>query len=92
MRTLTFIEWVRTRPCSVCNVGGADPDHYPNRSIGGTDDRVWPLCREHHSERHAIGMKSFQAKYEVDASLVIDDLRATYGDLGYQYLPWDEEE
>jgi len=36
----------------------SDPDHVTSRGAGGSDvaENVWPLCREHHVERHAKGI------------------------------------
>jgi hypothetical protein len=39
---------------------------------------VWPLCRIHHTERHMIGIRTFERKYGVQVDLVIDELWAQY--------------
>lgn len=75
---LTFIDFVRGQRCAVCNTSPVDPDHHPTRGAGGTDDRVWPLCRIHHTERHMIGIKTFERKYGVQVDLVIDELWVQY--------------
>jgi len=57
------------RKCIVCGKEGADLHHHdPVGSAGyksdtGTNHRVAPLCRYHHSEWHAIGPVKFKAKY-----------------------------
>lgn len=76
---MSFINFVRKQRCAVCGVAPVDPDHWPERARGGTDDRVWPLCRKHHTERHAIGMPRFERKYGVSANECIGTLHERYG-------------
>lgn len=74
----TFIDFIRRQRCEVCGIAPSDPDHWPNKSQGGTDDRVWPLCRKHHTERHNIGMRPFMHKYEVDPIQAMARLRERF--------------
>lgn len=70
---------MKKRPCTVCGCGPSDPDHRPTRgSRGGDHDLVWPLCREHHTEAHQVGIKSFERKYSISASYEIDRLWVEY--------------
>lgn len=49
-------------PCSVCmRPGPSDPDHYQTKGAGGGDtlDNLISLCRECHTARHKLGVKSF---------------------------------
>lgn len=60
-----FLNFIKTLPCLVCRAVPSDPDHITTRGAGGGDypENVWPLCRAHHNERHAIGIKSLVEKY-----------------------------
>lgn len=59
------IDYVRSLPCRVCGDLPSEPDHIKTRGAGGGDDidNLQPLCREHHQERHTIGIKTFMNKY-----------------------------
>lgn len=57
---------VRLQPCAACKrPGPSDPNHVRTRGAGGGDtaDNVMPLCREHHTEWHAMGARTTAAKY-----------------------------
>lgn len=61
-----FLDFVKTLPCIACaRRPPSDPDHITTRGAGGQDVavNVWPLCREHHVERHAQGLKHMIDKY-----------------------------
>lgn len=53
------------KPCVVCARVPSDPDHIRTRGAGGHDSEanLWPLCRIHHVERHAIGLTLFCKRY-----------------------------
>ena len=60
---------LRKKKCAICGKQ-ADLHHWDSvASIGGYDKdnglktRFMPLCREHHTEFHNIGIKEFQKKY-----------------------------
>jgi hypothetical protein len=54
-----------------------EPDHYLTRgSREGHDEHTWPLCWKHHSERHAIPLAEFEAKYGISAVEVAARLAA----------------
>lgn len=62
------LELVRQMPCKACGKPPPnDPDHIKTRGAGGTDDlsNLQALCRIHHIERHTIGIKTFQKKYNL---------------------------
>lgn len=73
-----FLDFIRRSPCLICRSGtyheeiGAwicDPAHVQTKgSVGTTGDvgNIVPLCRQHHSEQHSIGIKTFQTKYKID--------------------------
>lgn len=60
------LDFIRGLNCSVCLIVGVDPHHVKTRGAGGKDtlDNLMPLCREHHTEIHKIGKKTFFKKYE----------------------------
>lgn len=60
-----LLDFVKTLPCICCLKIPSDPDHVTTRGAGGGDtaDNVWPLCREHHNERHNKGLSHMVNKY-----------------------------
>lgn len=64
-----LLDDVRSLPCIACEPGEqrsqTDPDHLTTRGAGGgdTDVNCWPLCRDHHRERHAKGLRHMFTKY-----------------------------
>lgn len=52
--------------CLVCGVPSCDPAHIKTKGSGGRDEEnnLMPLCREHHSQQHLIGISTFSEKYE----------------------------
>lgn len=69
MRKHPFVVFVRKLPCAVDPTGHqttpTEFDHYPTIGAAGLHTHGWPLCTEHHVERHAIGVPAFEAKYGV---------------------------
>ena len=64
--------------CSIC---GKPTDLHPIDHVGSGRDReeiihegmeVLPLCREHHTEVHAIGQLTFNEKYHISGGIVLD--------------------
>ncbi|ATE84866.1 hypothetical protein vBOeSunk162_38 [Oenococcus phage vB_OeS_unk162] len=49
-------DWDHIKHFSLGSMGGRQ--HYFNK-----DDVIIPLCREHHSERHNLGLTAFERKY-----------------------------
>lgn len=50
--------------CLVCDRKGVDLHHIKTRKSGGSDGshNIMPLCREHHTEVHQIGLFKFSQK------------------------------
>lgn len=65
VRNQDLLDFVKTLPCIVCRTVPSDPDHVTTRGAGGGDEavNVWPLCREHHNERHNQGLPHMIRKY-----------------------------
>ena len=69
------------RNCVLCGKSGADLAHHYAIGRGANrkkmqhyDYEVLALCREHHSEQHNIGVKSFDEKYILqDSWIKVDD-------------------
>lgn len=68
-RDRAYLNWVSTLKCLACGKPAIlgepnDPDHInaPMQGIKAgkaPDSQVLPLCRKCHTERHAVGVKSF---------------------------------
>jgi hypothetical protein len=64
--------FVRSFACAVSTIGVAHSvfdkhaAHIKSRGAGGSSKHLIPLCGKHHAEQHAIGIKSFAAKYGLD--------------------------
>lgn len=65
------------RNCVICGESGADLAHHYAIGRGANrkkmqhyDYEVLALCREHHSEQHNIGVKSFDEKYILQDSWI----------------------
>src|SRR5689334_12924934 len=77
-RNPEYRAWLRTQPCIACLRDPApgfrkgssqiEAAHTANNGMSskGTDSSCVPLCRSHHTESHRIGVKQFQAKFEMD--------------------------
>lgn len=65
---LIFLQSIREKPCLVCGKRPSDPDHMSSVGAGGDDDQnnVWPLCRQHHRERHDLGIETFISKHHLE--------------------------
>lgn len=61
-----LLEHVRDQPCLVCKIKGVDVHHVKSKGAYGDDveNNVVPLCREHHTEVHKIGLNRFSEKYK----------------------------
>lgn len=78
----SFLYWSTVnRNCVICGKPHSDLAHYEtvgrgmNRNkINHYDKHVLALCRRHHNEQHAIGVKSFDDKYHLHNSWIkVDD-------------------
>ena len=58
--------------CLVCRRTPCDPHHVKSKKSGGDDVRqnLMPLCREHHTEIHKIGLSTFSEKYKLGKWLI----------------------
>lgn len=82
-RDKSFLYWSTVnRNCVICGKPHADLAHYEavgrgmNRNkMNHYDKHVLALCREHHNEQHAIGVKSFDDKYHLHDSWIKVDER-----------------
>jgi hypothetical protein len=61
MTVSTFITCPNTQADDMCHA-----HHEPPRSCGGKDADTVPLCAAHHHERHSIGVRSFEAKHNIN--------------------------
>ena len=61
----SLLNEIKLLACVCCGSMPCDPDHILSRGAGGDDSQsnVWPLCRNHHHERHFIGLRRLAAKY-----------------------------
>ena len=57
----------------VCFASSPDPDHLEAIGMGGNRKKpsqkhysAGPLCRLHHTERHALGIPRFEDKYKIN--------------------------
>ena len=73
--TKSYITYIKSLPCLVCGHSPVDPDHLSHRGSAGKGSTITntildytcvPLCRIHHTERHAYGFKKFQEKYRIN--------------------------
>lgn len=72
---------IRHRRCAICLAEHADIDHVTtvgmgrNRNtINHTGMYIEPLCRVHHTIRHAMGIKSFMQRYHLKPIKVTPEL------------------
>ena len=70
------------RNCVICGVPSSDLAHYESVGRGMNrnkmnhyDKHILALCRKHHNEQHAIGVKSFDDKYHLHNSWIKVDER-----------------
>lgn len=52
----SYIKYVKSEPCCVCEKSPVDPAHFPRTKGAGADEwKVLPLCRVCHSQQHDGG-------------------------------------
>jgi len=74
-----YLDFIRRRPCCVCQYDrGCDPHHLKTRATGGSDYTVIPLCRFHHTQIHTWGLSKFEDRNLIDLSTIRDDLLKRY--------------
>ena len=66
------------KKCAVCGKP-ADLHHIDHVGTGRDRDEIihegmeaMPLCREHYTEAHTIGQKTFEDKYHFDGGIILD--------------------
>ena len=71
--SLKYLDYIRGCYCLICFSESPDPDHLEAIGMGGNRKKPTlkhytciPLCRLHHTERHAIGIPRFEAKYKIN--------------------------
>lgn len=62
----TYREYIKSLPCCITGQSDVDPHHVKSVGSGGSDLTMIPLAHELHQECHSIGLKTFQAKYNID--------------------------
>lgn len=70
--TRVLFLFLKHRQCYVCGKSNADVEHADpvgmgrdRKTIDHSNHRFMALCREHHSERHQIGLLTFMDKYHL---------------------------
>jgi hypothetical protein len=72
INTKDYIKFVKSHHCLICGKSPVDPDHLEHLGMGGAnkngikDFSCINLCRVHHRERHDLGTKRFEEKYNVN--------------------------
>ena len=76
-----FMNYVSTLGCLVCGLPNPDCDHLNAVGMGGNRDKfLWedfsviPLCRKHHTERHA-NMKKFEETNRINCWKELDKIK-----------------
>ena len=78
-RDAAYLVWVRAQPCLVCGRYGCDPHHEPPRSTRGWHDHATvPLCRTHHTLRHALGYPRFTERTGIALRVAALEMRGRY--------------
>ena len=70
-RNKELASFFRSMRCMLCNKQ-AEGDHIFNWSSDPRKDKLynmWPLCREHHTEKGFLGRDSFIKKYNLEAEM-----------------------
>jgi len=63
----TILDKVKEMNCCICgSMPPSDPHHILSRGSGGPDTlkNLAPLCRQHHTEWHQIGLNKMMSKYK----------------------------
>lgn len=68
LKSKNNIAAIKRQCCKVCGKRNVDVHHIKSRGAGGGDElsNLMALCREHHTEIHAIGRETFGNKYGLD--------------------------
>ena len=73
VKTKDYLKFIKSHFCIICGKSPVDADHLEHIGMGGNRDKQTlkdfsciNLCRQHHSERHNLGIKMFEKKYNVN--------------------------
>ena len=61
--------WIRSQPCVICGDRHTQAAHVRSRGAGGKADVLVPLCVQHHTEQHTVGIRTFESRHNVDLTL-----------------------
>ncbi len=81
LRSPRHLQWLRTLPCSVPGCAGDMIEAHHVRKGAGmgrkpADGNCAPLCRDHHTEGHTLGWRSFEVRHGLDLSAIAAKLWA----------------
>ena len=91
LRSRAHMDWVASQPCAVFGrgrtrvalpcYGRVEAHHVRTGQSGGMglkppDNCCVSLCAVHHNQYHAIGAKTFEARYSIDLKAVADEMAA----------------
>jgi hypothetical protein len=80
-------DFVRANGCVLRGMGGCgligsiDAAHVRSRGAGGDSRDLVGLCTRHHAEQHAIGILSFQERYDIDLKAKAEELEMRWRSL-----------
>ena len=76
------ILWLKARPCLVCGRTPSDCAHIKSGGMGRKADAefIVALCRDHHTEQHQIGVRSFERRHGVDLDAAARETEAAWQD------------
>jgi hypothetical protein len=77
IRDPAYLKFIRSLPCAVCpRDKGIEAAHVGRRGLSqkSSDRETIPLCSLHHQEQHRIGLRQFQASYELDIPALVEAL------------------
>jgi len=89
LRTYHSVErrqWVNGLPCAIegcenrpCDNAHVSPVGDPSGVARKHDyTQIIPLCREHHTEMHTVGEKTFARKYNIDLDMTAQAIEARW--------------
>ena len=71
--TKEYLKYIKSQHCLICGFTPVDPHHLEAIGMGGNrkkqtpkDFSAIPLCREHHSDYHGMGLKEFNEHWRID--------------------------
>ncbi len=84
-RSESYLEYIRSRPCCVCQTKPTEPHHTVCGGVGlkGSDFAAIPMCRKHHREIEDRGVDTFQRENQINISTVVATHTIAWLDLNY---------